>query len=94
MKDHDGKSLAYVGQQGVVVEHVNVAAGGQAIVGNVKAGGGVPPKSKDQPHAIAHAPSIAMPSTDTSRMRLPVAGDEKCSVPDAGQPVAGGAEGK
>ena len=34
-----------------------------------------------------------MPSTDTSRMRVPVAGDEKCSVPDAGQPVAGAPKG-
>jgi hypothetical protein len=30
------------GQQKVVVEHVTVNAGGQAIVGSVQAGGGVP----------------------------------------------------
>jgi hypothetical protein len=54
------------GQQKVTVEHVTVNAGGQAIVGSVAAqtpGGGAPPKSEDQPHAITHTPSTAMPST-------------------------------
>src|SRR5262249_11753635 len=56
---HRGK-----GQQKVTVEHVTVNAGGQAIVGNVEQpGGGAPPKSKEQPHALAHAPSTTMPST-------------------------------
>ena len=56
---HRGK-----GQQKVVVEHVNVHAGGQAIVGNVSApapGGGVCEKTGDQPHALAYAPGIEMP---------------------------------
>ena len=52
------------GQQKVTVEHVNVHAGGQAIVGSVAAPGvGLSPKSEDQPHAITHAPSSPMPST-------------------------------
>jgi len=48
---HRGK-----GQQKVTVEHVNVASGGQAIVGNVSHGGGAQqgitgevPKSDDTP---------------------------------------------
>jgi hypothetical protein len=40
------------GQQKVTVEHVHVAPGGQVVVGVVEApGGGVQPKSEDQPHA-------------------------------------------
>ena len=56
----------------VIVEHVNVAAGGQAIVGNVEApAGGVSPQSKDQPYAkqIAHAPQPAMWSADKEEIR-------------------------
>jgi hypothetical protein len=45
---HRGK-----GQQRVTVEHVHVHRGGQAIVGSVQAGGGVPSKSEDLPHAKA-----------------------------------------
>src|SRR6516165_2139440 len=47
LNHHRGK-----GQQKVTVEHVHVHSGGQAIVGNVEPGGGVPPESKDQPHAL------------------------------------------
>jgi len=55
---HRGK-----GAQRVTVEHVTVHKGGQAIVGNVEApGGGFAPKSRDQPHALAHAPGATMPS--------------------------------
>jgi len=49
---HRGK-----GQQRVVVEHVNVHAGGQAVVGNVGAppeGGGARGKSGGQPHAMVY----------------------------------------
>jgi hypothetical protein len=64
------------GQQKVTVEHVHVHEGGQAIVGNVEApGGGVPSKTKDQPHALDYAPGETMPSTDTVRERVPVARD-------------------
>lgn len=51
---HRGK-----GQQKVTVEHVHVAAGGQAVVGNIEAAA-LPPKSgkqsNDAPKAITHAP--------------------------------------
>jgi hypothetical protein len=87
---HRGK-----GQQKVTVEHVNVAAGGQAIVGNVDhQGGGVAPKPKEQPHAIAYAPGEAMPGTDTPRECLPVARDEEWSMPDARRSFDGRAEGE
>jgi len=45
---HRGK-----GQQKVVVEHVHVHQGGQAIVGNVTPGGGMSSKLEDQPVAPA-----------------------------------------
>ena len=49
----------------MTVQHVHVAEGGQAIVGNVSttaAGGGAIEKSEDQPHALGYAASVAMPS--------------------------------
>jgi hypothetical protein len=52
------------GEQRMVVQHVNVAEGGQAIVGNVSTpapGVGVNEKAKDQPHALAYAPGVEMP---------------------------------
>jgi len=70
---HRGK-----GQQKVTVEHVHVHQGGQAIVGAVtRAGGGIPPKSEEQPHAkgngnafalghqTGNAPMSSLRSTDT-----------------------------
>jgi hypothetical protein len=48
---HRGK-----GQQKVIVEHVHVHQGGQAIVGAVTQGGGVISKSEDQPVALSHRP--------------------------------------
>ena len=78
LNHHRGK-----GQQKVTVEHVHVHSGGQAIVGNVEAGGGVTPKSKDQPHALAHAPGQTLPSADTARDRVPVARNEERQMPDA-----------
>ena len=88
---HRGKGA----QQKVIVEHVNVAAGGQAIVGNVEApGGGVLSKTKDQPHALAYAPGTPMPSTDTPREPLSVAGHAEWSMPDARRHVTGRTEGK
>jgi len=67
---HRGK-----GQQRIVVEHVNIHPGGQAMVGIVEApGGGVQPKSEDQAHAreIAHAPQPSLPSADKARDNMPV----------------------
>jgi hypothetical protein len=86
---HRGK-----GQQKVTVEHVHVHKGGQAIVGNVETGGGVAPKPEEQPHALAYAPGETMPSTDTTRGCVPIARDEKWSMPNARGSVAGRAEGE
>ena len=76
------------GQQKVVVEHVHVHAGGQAIVGHVAPGGeGVSSKSKEQPHAqgqITHDPVAPMWGPDTAGNAVPVtsrAGTEP--MPDA-----------
>src|SRR5271155_1859786 len=52
------------GEQKMTVQHVHVAEGGQAIVGNVNApteGGGVREKTGEQPHALGFAPGIEMP---------------------------------
>jgi hypothetical protein len=86
---HRGK-----GQQKVTVEHVHVHRGGQAIVGNVEAGGGVAPKSEDQPHALAHAPCQTLPSADPTRDRVPVAGNGERQVPDARRGLPGCTEGQ
>jgi len=85
---HRGK-----GQQKVTVEHVHVHEGGQASVGHVEAGG-MAQKSKDQPHALAHAPGQAMPSANTTREPVPVASDEERSMPHARRNVTGRSEGK
>jgi hypothetical protein len=87
---HRGK-----GAQKVTVEHVHVHEGGQAIVGTVESqGGGFAPKREEQPHAIAHAPGTAMPSADTSREPMPVAGNGERSMPDARRNVSGRSGGE
>jgi hypothetical protein len=65
-------------QQTVKVEHVHVHEGGQAIVGNVKTGGGTQ-NSQDQAHAqIAHAPEPEMRSPlPQERETLPQQSDEE-----------------
>jgi uncharacterized protein YjcR len=48
-------------EQKMTVQHVHVAEGGQAIVGNVNApaeGGGAVQKTGDQPHALGYAPAL------------------------------------
>jgi hypothetical protein len=63
------------GEQKMTVQHVHVAEGGQAIVGNVNA----PPegvgarKSEDQPHAkLTYAPGVEMPrQIETERATVP-----------------------
>ena len=76
---HRGK-----GQQKVTVEHVHVHSGGQAVVGMVETpGGGFQPKSEEQPHAIAYAPGIEMPSPNPERSTVPSASDAERPVPDA-----------
>jgi hypothetical protein len=82
------------GQQKVTVEDVRVHSEGQAIVGNVEAGGGVPPKSKDQPHALEHAPSQTLRSQDPARDRVPVARNEGRQMPDARRGFDGSAKGQ
>jgi hypothetical protein len=68
---HRGK-----GQQKVTVEHVHVYEGGQAIVGNVEAGGGgVQTKSENQPHALGYAPGQTLRSENAEREAVPVPRD-------------------
>ena len=68
------------GEQKMTVQHVHVAEGGQATVGNVNApteGVGASKKSGDQPHAkqIEHAPCVAMPrEIEAERVAVPSAG--------------------
>jgi hypothetical protein len=59
LKDYRSK-----GEQKMTVQHVHVAEGGQAIVGNVNArpeGVGATKKVGEQPHALAYAPGVEMP---------------------------------
>jgi hypothetical protein len=70
---HRGK-----GQQKVTVEHVHVHDGGQAIVGNVEAGGGgVRTKSENQPHALGYAPGETLRSANAEREAVPITRDGK-----------------
>jgi hypothetical protein len=83
---HRGK-----GQQKVVVEHVHVYRGGQAIVGHVATpGGGLPPKLEVQPHApqIEDASEPPMRGTNTEREALPIAVDAKRPLPNARRTIA------
>jgi hypothetical protein len=62
---HRGK-----GQQKITVEHVHVHSGGQAVVGIVEApGGGVQPKSEDQPNGKRQPPCLQIP-TDPATARF------------------------
>jgi hypothetical protein len=52
------------GEQKMTVQHVHVAEGGQAIVGNVNAaaeGVGARKKPEVQPHALGYSPGVEMP---------------------------------
>jgi hypothetical protein len=82
---HRGK-----GQQKVTVEHVQIHAGGQALVGMVAApGGGDQPKSEEQPHAKpAHAFEPALPSPDAVRDAMPITRDDERALPDARGQIA------
>jgi hypothetical protein len=66
------------GEQKMTVQHVHVAEGGQAIVGNVSApapGVGANEKLGGQPHALAYAPRVEMPCRiETERATVPSAG--------------------
>ncbi len=68
------KNYRSKGEQKMTVQHVHIADGGQAIVGNVSAPAGVPKKSEVQPHALAYAPGVAMPrQIETERTAVPSA---------------------
>jgi anaerobic selenocysteine-containing dehydrogenase len=86
------------GQQKVTVEHVHVHAGGQAIVGNVGTpGGGVRPKSEDQPHEkqVTHAPQPEVRSArEVEGQAMSIRRDEERPLPDARGKIAGSAEGE
>ena len=79
------------GRQKVVVEHVHVYPGGQAIVGDVThVGRGVSGENAQQAHAtddkraLAFAPGAEMRCADQEREALPVAGSERQeALPDA-----------
>jgi hypothetical protein len=66
------------GEQKMTVQHVHVAEGGQAIVGNVSAsarGGGAIGKTKEQPHALGYAPGVEMPrQVEKERVTVPSSG--------------------
>jgi hypothetical protein len=66
------------GEQKMTVQHVHVAEGGQAIVGNVNAppeGVGARKKTEDQPHALTYAPGVEMPrQIEAEREAVPIAG--------------------
>src|ERR1700722_8144657 len=69
------------GEQKVTVQHVHVAEGGQAIVGNVSTPaqrGGMRGKDGEQPHALAYAPGVEMPrQIEAERAPVPSAGDAR-----------------
>jgi hypothetical protein len=88
---HRGK-----GQQKVIVEHVHVHSGGQAVVGVVGTpGGGDHTKLEDQPHAkqIAHALQPEMRRADEEREPVPIAGDAEWPLPHARRTITGCPEG-
>jgi hypothetical protein len=67
------------GEQKMTVQHVHVAEGGQAIVGNVNApaeGVGARGEDGEQPHAaLAYAPGVEMPrQIEAERATVPSAG--------------------
>jgi hypothetical protein len=74
LKDYRSK-----GEQKMTVQHVHVAEGGQAIVGNINAsaeGVGARKKVGDQPHAqLTYAPGVEMPrQIEAERATVPRAG--------------------
>jgi hypothetical protein len=77
------------GQQKVIVEHVHVYQGGQAIVGSVTPGEGVGKIGAAQPHAIGHAASTSMRCQNPEREALPVAGNAERPLQNARRTVAG-----
>ena len=74
------------GEQKVVVEHVHVHQGAQAIIGAVTAGGGGGSKIEEQARAprLPYAPGATLRSEDPARDAVPITGGERqTTVPDA-----------
>jgi hypothetical protein len=67
------------GQQKMLVEHVHVYSGGQAIVGTVTGGAGAQLDTEGQSHAkqLGHAPESAMRGADAKREAVLLAGGER-----------------
>lgn len=72
------KNYRSKGEQKMTVQHVHVAEGGQAIVGNVSTpalGAGASQKAKEQPHALGYAPGVEVPrEIEAERVPVPSAG--------------------
>jgi hypothetical protein len=86
-------------QQRVIVEHVTVHAGGQAIVGAVDSQGGGRgdgTRSAKRRHAkqIAHAPEPAMPCTHPNGGTVSITGDGEPALSDARRDIDRRAEGE
>ncbi len=79
---HRGK-----GQQKVIVEHVHVYQGGQAIVGNVTPGGSAK-NLEVQPHAVNDTQSAPMRRENPEREALPVTGHAERTLQNARRPIS------
>jgi len=94
------KSWRSKGEQRVLVQHVTVDGGSQAIVGNVHTGSnalpGVAENYNGQPRArqIGYALEPALFSPDPPRDALSVASDAEWALPDARRKVARSPSGK
>jgi hypothetical protein len=74
------------GQQKVIVEHVHVYKGGQAIVGQVTPGGDG--KNREvQPHAVTHTPGAPMWGENPQPKALPVPSNGERTLQDARRPI-------
>ena len=80
---HRGK-----GQQRVIVEHVHVYQGGQAIVGQVTPRGDGK-NSEVQPHAVTYAQNPTMRRENPQEFALPVASNAERALPDVRGTVPG-----
>jgi hypothetical protein len=81
------------GEQKMTIQHVHVAEGGQAIVGNVNApapGVGASEKPGEQPDALTYAPGVEMPrQVEEERATVPNAGGARLVTSASMGPVAG-----
>ena len=77
------------GQQKVIVEHVHVHAGGQAMVGNIESSRDRSLPSEEKMSAIAYAPEPTLSGPDQTPDPLPVASNEDRSLSDARRKVSG-----